>query len=56
MKKHVNKNRSFDRLSYIMYDKKARNAMVDYLTNNNYVDIISYSHNLSCICSKLRKQ
>ena len=41
MKKHVNKNRSFDRLSYIMYDKKARDAMVDYLTSNNYVDIIS---------------
>ena len=41
MKKHVNRNRSFDRLSYIMYDKKAREAMVKYLTANNYMDIVS---------------
>ena len=41
MKKHVNRNRSFDRLSYIMYDKKAREAMVKYLTDNNFTDIVS---------------
>ena len=41
MKTHVNKNRSFDRLSYIMYDKKARKAMIDYLKEHNYKDIIS---------------
>ena len=41
MKKHVNKNRSFDRLSYIMYDKKAKNAMINYLKEHNYEDIVS---------------
>ena len=41
MIKHVNKNRSFDRLQYIMYDKKAREAMIYYLNNHNYTDIVS---------------
>jgi|TARA_Y100000356_G_scaffold133188_1_gene139871 hypothetical protein len=41
MKKHVNKNRSFDRLQYIMYDKKARDAMIYYLNKHNYTDIVS---------------
>ena len=41
MKKHVNRNRSFDRLSYTLYDKKAREAMVKYLTDNNFTDIVS---------------
>jgi len=41
MEKHVNKNRSFDKLSYTIYDKKARQAMVKYLTANNYTDIVS---------------
>ena len=41
MKKHVNKNRSFDRLQYIMYDKKAREAMIYYLNKHNYTDIVS---------------
>ena len=37
MKKHVNKNRSFDRLQYIMYDKKAREAMIYYLNNTLFI-------------------
>ena len=41
MKKHVNRNRSFDRLSYALYDKKAREAMIKYLTDNNFTDIVS---------------
>lgn len=41
MEKHINRNRSFDRLSYTIYDKKAREAMVKYLTANNYMDIVS---------------
>lgn len=41
IKKHVNKNRSFDRLSYIMYDKKAKEAMIHYLKEHNYKDIVS---------------
>ena len=43
IKKHVNKNRSFDRLSYIMYDKKAKEAMIHYLKEHNYKDIVVVS-------------
>ena len=41
MEKHINRNRSFDKLSYTIHDKKARKVMVDYLTKNDYIDIVN---------------
>jgi|TARA_R100001530_G_scaffold10913_2_gene10694 hypothetical protein len=56
MEKHINKNRSFDKLSYIMYDKRAREAMVDYLSTNNYTDIISKENYNFDIYAKKNKE
>jgi hypothetical protein len=41
MEKHINRNRSFDKLSYTIHDKKARKVMVDYLTKNDYINIVN---------------